>query len=153
MSLRINLNSSSVIIDKSSRFTDEYNTPPLLGDYRYRKKSQGLSLNTIIVGLIVLVVLVVLIAIFTGSFTKFSIGATSCSSSGGVCTLATSITVAADKPCGKNAFGSKIKALGNKKCTYAEASAIPNYGNAHLALQQDPYDYTTDTNVICCSTS
>ena len=40
-------------------------TPPLL-ERVMDKRAQGLSLNTIIIGLIVLVVLVVMISVFTG---------------------------------------------------------------------------------------
>ena len=50
------------------------------------KKAQGLSLNTIIIGLIVLVVLVIIIAVATGYFGKiFAPTVNSCSSAGGMC--------------------------------------------------------------------
>mgnify|MGYP001267900439 CR=1 FL=1 len=52
------------------------------------KKSQGLSINAIIVAVIALIVLVVLVAIFTGRIGIFSKGvgeAGSCDSIGGTC--------------------------------------------------------------------
>ncbi|MDP7263687.1 MAG: hypothetical protein QF436_03150 [Candidatus Woesearchaeota archaeon] len=52
------------------------------------KKSQGLSINAIIVAVIALIVLVVLVAIFTGRIGIFSKGvgeAGSCDSFGGTC--------------------------------------------------------------------
>ena len=49
------------------------------------KKGQGLSLNTIIIGLIVLVVLVVIIAIFTASSGRLAENAGSCEAAGGKC--------------------------------------------------------------------
>lgn len=52
------------------------------------KKSQGLSITTIIVAAIALIVLVVLVAIFTGRIGLFSKGigeATTCESLGGKC--------------------------------------------------------------------
>jgi len=51
------------------------------------KKSQGLSVNTIIIAAIALIVLVVLIAIFTGRFGSFSENIQDCPSQGGDCTL------------------------------------------------------------------
>jgi uncharacterized membrane protein len=49
------------------------------------KKSQGLSLNAIIIAIMVLVVLVVLIAIFTGRAGIFSKTIKSCEQNGGTC--------------------------------------------------------------------
>ncbi len=54
------------------------------------KKSQGLSINAIIVAVIALVVLVVLVAIFTGRICIFSQGvseAGTCESLGGTCDI------------------------------------------------------------------
>jgi hypothetical protein len=43
-----------------------------LQDSSMNEKAQGLSLNTIIIGAIVLIVLIVLIGLFTGFFSKFT---------------------------------------------------------------------------------
>ncbi len=56
----------------------------------FKKKGQGLSLNTIIIAAIVLIVLVVLWAVFTGRMGKFSQGLTditrekTCAEAGGI---------------------------------------------------------------------
>lgn len=49
------------------------------------KKSQGLSINVIIIAALALVVLVVLIIIFTGSIGKTSQNIGSCITKGGIC--------------------------------------------------------------------
>lgn len=52
------------------------------------KKSQGLSLNVIIIAVLVLIVLVVLIAIFIGRAGVFSKSMSSCEQNGGKCVKA-----------------------------------------------------------------
>ena len=79
------------------------NTPPRLPS---GKKGQGLSLNTIIIGLIVLVVLVVIIAIFTASSGRLAENAGSCEAAGGKCVLAS-------EGCEKNPFAKAD--VGNEK--------------------------------------
>ncbi len=49
------------------------------------KKSQGLSMNMIVVAAIVIIVLIVVIAIFSGKMTFFQKGVRSCTSQGGKC--------------------------------------------------------------------
>ena len=71
--------------------------------YGTSKRGQGLSLNTIIIGLIVLVVLVVLIAIFTGFSERVVKDVTSCESKGGKCVSGTD--------CGSDVFGRTISEL------------------------------------------
>ena len=50
-----------------------------------RKKSQGLTLNTIVIAALVLIVLVILVLIFTGRIGNFRRGADNCLNNGGVC--------------------------------------------------------------------
>lgn len=49
------------------------------------KKSQSISINTIVVAAIALIVLVVMIAIFSGKIKVFAGGARSCATQGGEC--------------------------------------------------------------------
>lgn len=52
---------------------------------KMKKKSQSISINTIVVASIALIVLVVMIAIFTGKIKIFSGGARNCATQGGEC--------------------------------------------------------------------
>lgn len=49
------------------------------------KKSQGLTLNTIIIAALVLIVLVILVLIFTGRIGNFRKGVDECINNGGIC--------------------------------------------------------------------
>jgi len=49
------------------------------------KKSQGLTLNTIVIAALVLIVLVILVLIFTGRIGIFRRGVDECVNNGGVC--------------------------------------------------------------------
>ena len=50
-----------------------------------KKKSQSISINTIVVAAIALVVMILIVMIFTNSFAGFKRSADSCQSSGGRC--------------------------------------------------------------------
>lgn len=52
----------------------------------FRRKGQGLPLNTIIISIIVIVVLVIVILIFTGQIGIFHRTAIDCQARGGYCT-------------------------------------------------------------------
>lgn len=50
-----------------------------------KKKSQSISINTIVVAAIALVVMVLVVMIFTGNITRFRRSADACESNRGVC--------------------------------------------------------------------
>ena len=79
-----------------------------------KKKSQGISLNVIIIAAIALIVLVILILIFTGRIGLFTREVNACTNAGGTCVdLGTYNT--ADEACGA-VFGTYAKSMA-QECT------------------------------------
>ena len=88
------------------------------------KRAQGLSLNTIIIGLIVLVVLVIIIAVTTGFFGNVFTPAvsTGCTNAPGKCVQAHGSAPV----CGKDAFGNELAEITQYKdeCKEKRATGI-----------------------------
>ena len=91
------------------------------------KKSQGLSINVIIIVAIALIVLVVLIAVFTGRLGNF--------------TRALGETASCESSC--NAFGMDWEEIGEAECDNKDKSRIV----------PGTYDDITGDNVCCCKPS
>lgn len=81
---------------------------------KLKKKSQGISLNVIIIAAIALIVLVILVLIFTGRIGLFTREVSACTNAGGTCVdLGTYDT--ADEAC-QTVFGRYSKSMA-QECT------------------------------------
>ena len=79
-------------------------------------KSQGLSINTIIIAAIALVVLVVMIAIFTGKLGNINKNLDSCAAKGGVCATNSKDGCPSDHPISMIIGGTECKNSNNLCC-------------------------------------